>query len=155
MPTTEGIVTYLLCDSCEFRFYREPKVSVLARIEHKGSLLFIKRAVEPGLGCWCFPGGFLNYGETPEQALKRETLEETALNIQVKGILAVFPMEGRGMPVPGIVLAYRALCLGNPNAARAGDDAADIRWCKPTDLPLPLAFQSTSNLITDWLGKED
>lgn len=153
VPSLDGLISYLHCDSCEFRFYREPKVSVLARIENESCLLFILRAVDPGLGKWCFPGGFLNFGETPEEALKREVFEETALDIQIKKILAVFPMEGRGPEVPGIVLAYSAICLGNPNKVKAGDDAADLRWCKPTDIPQDLAFNSTSLLIADWLKK--
>ncbi len=150
--TAEGHVSFLHCHHCGFRYYREPKVSVVARIEHEGRLLFIQRGIEPGLGKWCFPGGFLNFGETPEQALRRETREETALDIQVKEILAVFPMEGRGLQVPGIVLAYAALCLGDPRGIQAADDAVDIRWCSPAEFPLPLAFRSTQKLIADWIA---
>ncbi len=149
----EAQVAYLHCRACGFRFYREPKVSVVARIEHAGQLLFIQRAIAPGLGQWCFPGGFLNFGETPEQALQRETREETSLEVGVGGILAVFPMEGRGTQVPGIVLAYAASCLGDPQSIQAADDAGDIRWCHPGNPPGPLAFRSTAQLIADWLDR--
>ncbi len=147
----DGHVSFLHCHHCGFRYYREPKVSVVARIEHAGRLLFIQRGVEPGLGKWCFPGGFLNFGETPEQALQRETREETALDIQVKEILAVFPMEGRGPRVPGVVLAYAARCLDDPGRIQAADDATDIRWCRPAEFPRPLAFRSTHALISEWM----
>ncbi len=150
----EGSVSFLHCHGCGFRYYREPKVSVVARIEHGGRLLFIQRGVEPGLGKWCFPGGFLNFGETPEQALRRETREETSLDIQIQGILAVFPMEGRGPRVPGVVLAYAAFCLGDPEGVQAADDASDIRWCSPTEFPGPLAFRSTQALISDWVANQ-
>jgi len=151
--TAERQVSFLHCRHCGFRYYKEPKVSVVARIEHEGRLLFVQRGIEPGLGKWCFPGGFLNFGETPEQALRRETREETALDIQVEAVLAVFPMEGRGPQVPGIVLAYAALCLGDPERIQAADDAADIRGCRPAEFPRPLAFRSTQKLIFDWIER--
>lgn len=138
------------CQTCGFRYYREPKVSVIGRVQAGPRLLFIQRAVDPGLGQWGFPGGFLNVDEMPEDALIREVREETALAIEVRALLGVYPMEGRGAGIPGIVLAYDAACLDDPNAARAGDDAGQVLWCDRNQVPAPLAFASTRRLVARW-----
>ncbi len=143
--------TYKQCPHCGHRQYQEPKVSVVARIAHRNKLLLIQRAVNPRLGHWGFPGGFLNVNEMPEAALKREVREETSLTISVKALLEIFPMEGRGPGIPGIVLAYDCACLSNPESARAADDAKQVRWCGPGQIPVPIAFSSTQYMIQQWL----
>lgn len=150
----DGAVPYLDCPACDFRYYREPKVSVIARIEDRGRILFVQRGVEPGLGKWCLPGGFLNFGETPEQALGREVLEETGLAVRVGPILGAFPMEGRGPITPGVVLAFTARCVSNPKEALAGDDVVDLSWRGPRQVPHELAFSSTLALIREWQAEQ-
>ena len=141
---------YRRCLQCGFRQYQEPKVGVIARVVHANRLLMIQRAVNPGRGAWGFPGGFLNVDEMPESALKREVGEETGLTIAVQKLLDIFPMEGRGPGIPGIVLAYGCDCLGNPDTIRAADDAMQARWCLPDQIPQPIAFESTGSLIRQW-----
>lgn len=148
----------LHCRACGFRHYREPKVSVIGRISHGNRLLLIQRAVEPGLGQWGFPGGFLNVDEMPAQALVREVQEETGVQIEVQALLDIFPMEGRGPGIPGLVLAYAAVCASDPDQARAGDDARCVRWCRHDQIPAPVAFRSTRRLLAQWqaqFGPED
>lgn len=143
----DGSVHYRFCPQCEFRIYAEPKVAVVARIERAGTVLLVRRAIEPGQGLWSLPGGFLNVDETPAQALRREVREETAVDIEPADLLGVFPMEGRGSGIPGIVLAYGAVCLSDPQTVLAGDDAADAQWCRPEHPPGPLAFAATRQLL--------
>lgn len=147
---TQGEAPCRHCQACGFRYYREPKVSVIGRVQAGHRLLFIQRAVAPGVGQWGFPGGFLNVDEMPEEALIREVREETALAIEVRALLDIYPMEGRGSGIPGIVLAYDAACLDDPDAARAGDDAGQVLWCDGSRVPSPLAFASTRHLVARW-----
>ncbi len=142
--------TYKHCLHCGYRYYQEPKVSVIAHIVHSDRLLMIQRAVNPGLGAWGLPGGFLNVDEMPATALQREVMEETALTIAVERLLDIFPMEGRGPGIPGIVLAYGCVCQSDPASLRAGDDAMQARWCRVDQIPQPIAFASARTLIRQW-----
>ncbi len=146
----ESHVTYKHCAQCGYRHYQEPKVSVIARIVHAKRILLIQRAVNPNRGAWGFPGGFLNVNEMPITALQREVREETSLDIAVQTLLGIFPMEGRGPGIPGIVLAYACICLSDPEDLRPADDAQQARWCTTHQMPTPIAFTSTRELIQQW-----
>lgn len=58
------------------------KVGVGAIVRRNGKVLVGKRIVNHGKGTWCFPGGYLEHGETFEQCAKRETLEEAGISIR-------------------------------------------------------------------------
>jgi len=66
-----------------------PIIGVGGVIFHEDSVLLVKRAQEPGIGQWSFPGGAVELGETLIEALKREIYEETSLEIEVKGLVRV------------------------------------------------------------------
>src|SRR5882757_2271498 len=69
----------LVCTTCSYVQYENPSVLVSCILFHEDCLLWIKRATEPYKGYWAFPGGFVEYGETVEEATCREVLEETGL----------------------------------------------------------------------------
>ena len=69
LPTEAGAwLPYLRYRACVALFHREPKASVVARNQQAGQLPFVQRAIVKGKGQWVMPCGFLNSGETPEQA---------------------------------------------------------------------------------------
>ena len=99
-----------------------------------GRLLLILRGHEPGLGLWSIPGGRIEPGETDEQAVVREVLEETGLAVTCGQLLGAVELPGAG----GAVIEVRdyAAVLGpgaDPAAVRAGDDAAAVRWVTDAD----------------------
>ncbi len=59
-----------------------PKVGLGVAIIRDGKVLFLKRKNSHGKGSWCFPGGHLEFGESWEDCARRETLEETGLQIK-------------------------------------------------------------------------
>lgn len=65
------------------------KQSVTAVVIRDNKVLLARHTYGAGKGLLIIPGGYLNFGETPEQAVKREFLEETGINIEPKGIIAV------------------------------------------------------------------
>ena len=56
-------------------------------INSENELLLTKRSIPPSIGCWCLPGGHVDYGETTENAVKREALEETGYKIKIKKLI--------------------------------------------------------------------
>ena len=109
-----------------------------------GRLLLIKRGHEPGAGLWSLPGGRIEPGETHQQALAREVLEETNLRVECRHLLGTAELPGADGTVID-VSDYLAVVTGGELAA--GDDAADARWVAAADLDsLPLTSGLTGYL---------
>jgi 8-oxo-dGTP diphosphatase len=101
-----------------------------------GRLLLIKRGHEPGAGLWSLPGGRVEPGETEQQAVTREVLEETSLRVECRRLLGTAELPGPDGTVID-VSDYLAEVTGGELAA--GDDADDARWVSAADLDgLPL-----------------
>ena len=80
------------CSACGFIHFPDPKVAVVALIEANERVLLIRRAVNPGRGLWALPGGYMDAGELPDAALRREVREEVGIDITVGELLEIFPM---------------------------------------------------------------
>jgi len=101
-----------------------------------GRLLLIKRGHEPGAGLWSLPGGRIEPGETDQQAVAREVLEETGLQVACGRLVGTVELPGLGGAVVE-VSDYLATVTGGELAA--GDDAADAAWVTAAELArLPL-----------------
>jgi 8-oxo-dGTP diphosphatase len=112
-----------------------------------GRLLLIKRGHEPGAGLWSLPGGRIEPGETDQQAVAREVLEETNLRVECRRLLGTVEVPGLGGSVI-VVSDYLAEVTGGELAA--GDDAADARWVAAADLDgLPLT-SGLAGYLTAW-----
>src|SRR6185503_4456074 len=71
----------LVCPGCGFVFYQDPKVAACTISMVDGGIVLVKRSIEPALGKWVFPGGFVDRGEPVPVAAVRETLEEVRLKV--------------------------------------------------------------------------
>jgi 8-oxo-dGTP diphosphatase len=101
-----------------------------------GRLLVIKRGHDPGAGLWSLPGGRIEPGETDQQAVAREVMEETGLRVECRRLLGTAELPGPDGTVID-VRDYLAEVTGG--ALAAGDDAADARWVAAAELDsLPL-----------------
>jgi acetyl-CoA carboxylase carboxyl transferase subunit beta len=104
-------------------------------VAQDGRVLVIQRARAPGRGDWTLPGGKIERGESPSDAVVREVLEETGVRVRVLERLTVVNLDF----VDGETFSYAIhehLCepLGSVAATCPGDDAADARWVPPAEL---------------------
>ncbi|HEX7141594.1 MAG TPA: NUDIX hydrolase, partial [Nitrososphaeraceae archaeon] len=108
------------------KIYKNPIPTVDAIIQNSSSILLVKRVKDPYKNRFALPGGFVNEGETIEEALVREVYEETSLEVHPIEILGVYSdptkdPRGHMLTVVFIVLVIR----GNPST---GDDINEISW---------------------------
>ena len=91
-----------VCPQCSRIVYHDPKVTASAVVERGRKVRMVRRGVEPGLGLWSLPGGYVDRGEVVERAAEREVLEETGLKVAVTGLVGVFSEPGD----PVILVTY-------------------------------------------------
>jgi len=143
------------CPACGFVHFRDPKVAVIARVVWRDAVLLIRRGVDSMKGMWALPGGYMDAGEMPAQALARELREEVGLSVEGAELLEIFPMVGTGGATQGIVLAFGAQAragegLAHPPHLLCADDASEAGWFTRGELPRELAFDSTKLLLARW-----
>lgn len=133
----------------EFHEYKRPGVTVDGFILVDGKLLLIKRGREPFKGTFALPGGFVDYGESCEDAIAREIAEECGLTVKIRDIVGVYSDPDRNPKCHVITVCYNLehVC-GVP---RAGDDAQEVKLFKIHDIP-PLAFDH-DRIVRDGLKK--
>lgn len=155
MPVYQAIT----CPNCghSIRTYRNPVPTVDAVIEHEGGVVLVLRKNPPN--GWALPGGFVDYGETVEQAVRREAMEETGLTLAGLRMFSVYSDPGRDPRQHTITTVFTARGEGR---LHAGDDAAQVRVFDLDHLP-ETAFDH-SHILDDyrawkrgedrWLGKK-
>lgn len=136
----------LVCTQCLFVMYLNPKVAAGAVVEHKGGIVLLRREIDPRAGFWVHPGGFVDRGETLEEAAKRETREEVGLEVEILDLLGAFSFHDSEV----VVVAYAARAIsGEP---KVGDESLEVRTFDPHELPWDeLAFPSTRLALKEYL----
>ncbi|HSO28558.1 MAG TPA: NUDIX hydrolase [Candidatus Sulfomarinibacteraceae bacterium] len=137
------------CPSCGHIAYVNPRLVVTTLpVTDDGRLVLLRRGIEPGLGAWAQPGGFLEVDETVGEAAVRETLEETGLLVRPGEIIGLYTR----LEAAVVVLAMEARVVGGtptatPEALEVAEFAADeIPWSG-------LAFKTTYWALVDWLER--
>ena len=126
-----------------------PYVGVGAVIVQDGQVLIVKRKYDPLAGQWSLPGGGVELGETLEDSIVREMLEETGLEIEVGPVIEVFDRITRDdageVQYHFVLVDY--LCWPLGGELRASSDVADARFVDPADLPQYKLTAKASDVI--------
>jgi ADP-ribose pyrophosphatase YjhB (NUDIX family) len=135
------------CAGCRRVIFREHKVAVALLVTNgDDDILLVRRALPPCQGQWSLPAGFVNYGEAPADAARRECLEETGLVVQIGPVVDVVAGREHARGADIVIIYEGAITDGTLAAA---DDAADARFFAPDALP-SLAFRATHQTVTRW-----
>jgi len=78
-----------VCDACGAIHYENPRLVVGCVAEHEGRILLCRRAIEPRRGYWTVPAGFMENGETLQEAAARESREEALAEVTIGSLLSV------------------------------------------------------------------
>ena len=136
------------CRHCGYGAYYNPKpVAAAIPITHDGSIILLRRGFDPGKDLWTFPGGFVDLGESVEQAAHREAQEELAIEIELTRLVGVY-----SRPEDRVVLiVFAATSTQEPKTT---PEATEVAAFKPDEIPWQeLAFWSTTNALQDFLAR--
>ncbi len=137
----------LACDRCGHIFYQNPKLVAGTIPIQDGKAIMLRRAIEPRRGFWTFPGGFVEMGETVEEAALRETKEETNLEVKITSLLNVYSRPSAGI----VLVVYLASVVGG--LPLRGREALEIATFSPAKIPWDLlAFETTEWALRDWVS---
>jgi ADP-ribose pyrophosphatase YjhB (NUDIX family) len=140
-----------VCPACGHILFFDPKVAVVAFLRQDNRILLVKRGVDPGKGRWAFPAGYVDAGENPEDAIRREVLEETGLHVAEVRLLDVFSRDAGDGGTADIIIAYAA--QGVSGDLHPDDDAEAVAWFAREHLP-DMVFATTAKLVARWLAGE-
>ena len=127
----------LVCPDCNYVAYENPKIVVGVVATWEDKLLMCRRAIQPRLGYWTLPAGFLEMGETPEEGAAREAWEEARAELEIIDLLAVYSLRH----ISQLQLFFRAR-LSSSNVS-AGPESEEVGLFTFDDLPdTELAFPS-------------
>ena len=106
--------------------YKNPTPTVDVILERESKILMVRRKKDPYKDHLALPGGFVNEGETVEEAMKREAMEETSLEVHPLEILGVYSDPKRDPRKHIVTVVFVGIIVSGD--LRANDDAASIEW---------------------------
>lgn len=147
----------IVCDRCGWRWHANPlpAAAVLLEREQEGgtALLLLRRAVEPGAGRWDLPAGYLDPGESFEQAAVREAREESGIEIELVELIGVY----HSAPANAVTAVYRARAADASTPVSLDFESSEHAWVPRSEIGawLPrIAFGSMASAIADWSRRD-
>lgn len=131
-----------VCQGCETIHYQNPKCVVGSIPEWKGKILLCRRAIEPRLGFWTLPAGFLENGESVLEAAVRETLEEAGARVEISSLYTLFNLP----EIAQVYILLRARLLDLD--FRPGPESLELKLCSEKEIPWDdLAFAAVRETL--------
>jgi ADP-ribose pyrophosphatase YjhB (NUDIX family) len=137
----------LTCPQCGYGAFYNPKpVACTITATDSDDIILLQRGFEPNRGLWSMPGGFVDLGESVEQAAIRETKEEIAVDVDITGLVGVYSRSSDRI----VVVVYAARTQGTPTRT---EEALEVQAFRPTTIPWDeLAFWSDGRALRDYLS---
>lgn len=134
-----------VCEACNTIHYRNPKMIVGCIPEWEDRILLCRRAIEPRIGLWTVPAGFMENGETTMQGAARETLEEANARIEIGPLYALYNIPH----INQVYILFRARLLDTDFSA--GAETLETRLFSEAEIPWEeIAFATVRNTLTHY-----
>ena len=141
IPQGDSRLRYV-CDHCHTIHYQNPNIVAGCLPTWGTQVLLCRRAIEPRKGYWTLPAGFMENGETVEQAARRETLEEACAQVEQLAIYTLIDVPH----INQVHIFYRAELQSRDFAA--GEESLEVRLFEEADIPWSeLAFRTVSRTL--------
>jgi ADP-ribose pyrophosphatase YjhB (NUDIX family) len=142
---SEELRDRLVCEHCERIHYINPAIVAGVIPVTDGGVWLLRRAIEPRYGTWTFPAGFMELGETVEEAAMRETREELNLDVRIERLFGVYSRS----TLTTVHVVYLAEALGTPSV---GHETLAFERFAPDAIPWDeLSFWTTTRALQDWV----
>jgi 8-oxo-dGTP diphosphatase len=146
----EATIAYprsITCASCGYGAFYNPKpVACAIATNPQDHIILLKRGFQPNRGRWSMPGGFVDLGESVEDAAIRETKEEIGVDIEIVDLVGVYSRSTDRI----VVVVYAARTEGTPTRT---EEALEVEAFRPTTIPWDqLAFWSDGRALRDYLS---
>jgi ADP-ribose pyrophosphatase YjhB (NUDIX family) len=150
VPTDDNRLRYV-CEQCGAIHYQNPKMVIgsIPAWEHDGEsrVLLCKRAIEPRLGYWTLPAGFMENDETTSEAARRETLEEAGARIELHGLFSLLNVPH----VHQVHMFYRATLLDLNY--EAGIESLEVKLFSEDEIPWEdIAFPTVAYTLQSYFS---
>ncbi len=146
IPEGDNMVRHV-CPACGHIHYQNPRLIVGCIAEWSEKILLCRRAIDPRLGYWTLPAGFMENGETTAQAASRETHEEAGASVLIEAPFAMFSIAH----INQVHLFYRGR-LENERYF-AGPESLEVGLFTADEIPwLELSFASVETCIRLYLA---
>ena len=134
----------IACQHCGYAAYFNPKpVAAAIPVDRAGRVILLRRGFAPGRGLWTFPGGFVDLGESVEEAARRETEEELGIAVELGPLVGVYSHGDERV----VLIVYRATATQPPHTTA---EAVEVSAFAPADIPWhELAFRTTELALRD------
>ena len=127
--------------------WRNPRLVVGTMPIENGRVYLARRAIEPQLGLWGNPSGFLEIGESAQEGARRETEEETDLRVEVGRLMGVYSRPHAGI----VTIVYEGTIVGG--SAEPAAETSEVRPFGPDEIPWDeLAFSTVESALRDWIA---
>jgi ADP-ribose pyrophosphatase YjhB (NUDIX family) len=143
---TVGEVQRAVCTTCGLVAYVDPKLAAVVLASQDGQLLLVRRGIEPELGKWSFPSGYVDRGEAVESAAVREVKEETNMDVEVVGLIGLYSSDGS----PVALAAYAANVVGGE--LTTGAETLEVGFFRQDELPA-FPFPHDDQILDEWRRK--
>ncbi len=147
----------LRCGACGFELYLNPAAAVAGVVaDEQGRILVLVRGKDPGRGKWDLPGGFVDPGDTAEEALRREVGEEVGLEVRALRYLCSYPniYEYGGVRYRTLDMGYACEAAGVAQARPRDSEVEAVLLLRPEEIDIKqFAFGSVGRIAARYVSQ--